>query len=161
MAKTAAAAKSANTELKMTDYLFYYMWHVVTESQRKIEEAMRPYGVKSPAWRVIMILREKKRLTISEIATEVLLENSRLSRIAKSLEEAGIVQRAKCDTDQRYTQIELTDKGNKLYEELIPIVERQLESTLAGLSAQDRKKLDQMMRTMKDNTYRPAFANLG
>jgi DNA-binding MarR family transcriptional regulator len=153
MIKGNAEMKNARQELIMSNYLFYYMQHIVTKSRCKIESAMRFHGIRAPMWRVIMILRQKKSLSISEIAEEVLLEKSRLSRIAKVLTEKGIVQRAKCEDDQRFTRIELTEKGHALFETLIPIAEQQMENILAGFSYRDRQKLDQMMHTMKDNAY--------
>lgn len=146
-------------ELKATNYLFYYLWHVVLESQNKIDHLMRTHGIRAPSWRVIMILHERKSMTISEISKEVLLENSRLSRICQKLEEQDIVQREKCEDDQRYTRIALTNKGIKIFEDLAPIAERQLEQTLLGFSVAERKQLDWMMRRMKDNTYRSPYAN--
>ena len=41
MASVIKSKSPAINELHMTEYLFYHMWHIVTESQRKIEEAMR------------------------------------------------------------------------------------------------------------------------
>ena len=120
---------------------------------------MRIHEIKPPGWRVINMLHERKSMTITEISNEVLLENSRLSRIAQNLEKKGIIRRAKCDDDQRYTRLELTVKGNEIFEDLAPIVERQLESTLRGFSAAERKQLDGMVRRMKANTYRSPFAN--
>ena len=146
-------------QLKATNYLFYYLWHIVLESQNKIEDTMRIHGIKAPSWRVIMILHERKSMTISEISKEVLLENSRLSRICQKLEEQGIVQRTKCEDDQRYTRIELTGKGDEIFDDLAPLAERQLERTLHGFSAEERKQLDRMMRRMKDNTYRSPYAH--
>ena len=61
-----------------------------------------------------MILSERKSLTISEIAKDVLLENSRLSRIAQVLEDKGIIRRDKCSDDQRYIRLELTKDGEEL-----------------------------------------------
>jgi DNA-binding MarR family transcriptional regulator len=147
------------SKLKATNYLFYYLWHIVLESQNRIETSMRTHGIKAPSWRVIMILHENKSMTISEISRNVLLENSRLSRICQKLEDKGIVQRAKCDDDQRYTRIELTDKGNKIFEELAPLAERQLEVTLQGFTEKERTQLDHMMRRMKENTYRSPYAD--
>jgi MarR family transcriptional regulator, organic hydroperoxide resistance regulator len=151
------AGKSKKSQLKYTNYLFYYLSHIVLESQNKIEQAMRVHGIKSPSWRVIMILHERESMTISDISKEVLLENSRLSRICQKLEDMGIVQRAKCDEDQRYTRIELTDKGRDIFEDLAPLAERQLEQTLHGFSQAERRQLDDMVRRLKKNTYRSPY----
>ncbi len=92
---------------------------------------------------------------------EVLLENSRLSRIAQNLEKQDIVRRAKCEDDQRYTRIELTPKGEEIFEDLAPIAQRQLESTLHGFSAEERDQLEKMVHRLKDNTYRSPYATSG
>jgi DNA-binding MarR family transcriptional regulator len=148
----------AGSELKISNYLFYYLWHIVLESQNKIDGAMRLHGIKAPAWRVILILHERGSMTLSDISREVLLENSRLSRIAQNLEKQEIVQRAKCDEDQRYTRIELTPKGRKIYEDLAPLALNQQESTLRGFSSKERQQLEDMVRRMKDNTYLSPYA---
>jgi DNA-binding MarR family transcriptional regulator len=153
-----ARKKEVGSELKVSNYLFYFLWHIVLESQNKIDSAMRVHGIKAPSWRVILILHERGSMTISDISKEVLLENSRLSRIAQNLEKQGIVQRAKCEDDQRYTRIELTRKGEEIFEDLAPIALSQLESTLRGFSDEERRQLESMVRRMKDNTYLSPYA---
>ena len=99
-------------------------------------------------------------LWLSHHATdELIASETSLQAFAKLLEQQGIVQRTKCEDDQRYTRIELTGKGDEIFEDLAPLAERQLERTLHGFSAEERKQLDRMMRRMKDNTYRSPYAH--
>ena len=154
-------AEGSTSTLKVSNYLFYYLWHIVLESQNRIEGSMKRHGIKAPSWRVILILHERGSMTISDISREVLLENSRLSRIAQNLEKQDIVRRTKCEDDQRYTRIELTRKGEEIFEDLAPIAQRQLESTLHGFSAEERDQLEKMVHRLKDNTYRSPYATSG
>lgn len=147
-------------DFRLSDYLIYYFAHIVNESHRKIEEVMKPYGIKFPAWRIILLLHEGKSLSVSEISKEVLLDKSRVSRVAVEMESTGIVQRAKCGEDQRYTRLELTEKGYQIYQKFVPVVERQLESTLKGISDKDREHLYRMARIMKQNVYRSPYADI-
>lgn len=147
-------------DFRLSDYLMYYLAHIVNESHRKIEEVMKPYGIKFPAWRIILLLHEGKSLSVSEISKEVLLDKSRVSRVAVEMEKEGIVQRAKCGDDQRFTRLELTEKGYQIYRKFVPVVERQLESTLSGISDKDREHLYRMVKAMKKNVYRSPYADI-
>lgn len=159
MASDRGKKSSAENDFRVSEYLMYYFAHIVNESQRKIEEVMKPDGIKFPAWRIILLLHEHESLSVSEISKEVLLDKSRVSRVAVEMEKDGLVQRAKCGEDQRYTRLELTEKGDKVYKKFIPVLKRQLESTLRGIDEKDRKQLYRMARAMKSNVYRSPYAD--
>ncbi|MDJ0927348.1 MAG: MarR family transcriptional regulator [Gammaproteobacteria bacterium] len=150
--------KTDRKSLWLDDYPFYYMSHVVAESQRRIQEAIRPLKINPSEWRVIFVLHDHGELAISEISEECLIEVSTLSRLLKSLENRELISRMRDDQDQRYTKIKLTKEGHKTYRSIMPVVARQLEFALQDLSDPDRKALLRMLKTMKDNVYRSPFA---
>ncbi len=161
MKTTAASHDTSATALplRVTDYPFYYMWHIATESQRRVREAISPYGVSWQEWRVIFLLSERDGVAINELAQEALIDATALSRILSSLEKRNLVKRRKRSGDQRFTRIYLTADGRKLYREIIPIPMRQLQSALQGLSDADKITLDRLLRKIKDNVHRSPYAN--
>jgi DNA-binding MarR family transcriptional regulator len=150
--------KTARQSLLLTEYPLYYMSHVVAESQRNIQEAIRHLKITPSHWRVIFLLHDYGKLTISEISEQSLIEPSTLSRLLKSLEKRELIDRVRDDQDQRYTKIHLTDKGQKIYQDIIPVVSRQLEFTLQDLSEADKKSLLRILKTIKTSVYRSPFA---
>ena len=155
----AATNPSKDTQLRVSDYPFYYMWHIATESQRRVREAIAPYGISWQDWRIIFLLEERDGATVNELAKEALIDSTALSRILSSLEKRNLVKREKQAGDQRYTQVFLTDNGRSVYQEIIPIPVRQLESALHGFSDSDKQTLDRLLRKMRDNVYRSPYAN--
>ena len=147
------------TSLQATDYPFYYMWHIASQSQRCIRDAIVSYDLSWQHWRIIFLLNDRDGLTIKELASEVLIDATTLTRILHSMEERKLLARKKGSGDQRYTKIHLTSDGRAMYQRIIPIVLRQLDSALLGLDDADKQTLDRILRKMKENVYRSPFDN--
>lgn len=149
---------SGRPSVSLVDYPLFYMTHIVAESQRKIQEAIKPLRISPNEWRVIFLLHEQSIMSISEISQQGLIEISTLSRLLKPLEARGLIERQRDQQDQRYTRMKLTSDGRRVFDQIIPVVARQLDFTMQGLSAADRKALIRILRSMKKNVYRSPFA---
>jgi DNA-binding MarR family transcriptional regulator len=64
-----------------------------------------------------------KRLSMTELASAVLLSKSGLTRLVDQIEEAGLVQRAAAPGDRRSLLIVLTPSGEKTLKRAAPIHE--------------------------------------
>jgi DNA-binding MarR family transcriptional regulator len=72
---------------------------------------------------------------IQELADEVHLSQSALSRLVQRLEDAGFVSRSICDHDQRGIFACITDAGRKAQDEANPTHRAVLAETLGGQPA--------------------------
>jgi DNA-binding MarR family transcriptional regulator len=68
-------------------------------------------------------LTPHKRLSMTELASAVLLSKSGLTRLVDRIEEAGLVQRASAPGDRRSLLIVLTPSGEKTLKRAAPIHE--------------------------------------
>jgi len=68
-------------------------------------------------------LTPHKRLSMTELASAVLLSKSGLTRLVDRIEEAGLVQRAAAPGDRRSLLIVLTPSGEKTLKRAAPIHE--------------------------------------
>jgi DNA-binding MarR family transcriptional regulator len=134
------------------------MWHIVLQSQAKIEEAIKPLGLTPIEWRIIYTLYDFETVSIRELSKMILVEASVLSRMLQRLEKRKIIIKKKKNKDQRYVIVQLTSQGQKLYQEVIPIVIRQLNIAQANVSEADLQHLLSTLKTMTDNVYRSPFA---
>ncbi|MBU0991480.1 MAG: MarR family transcriptional regulator [Proteobacteria bacterium] len=66
---------------------------------------------------------------MNELASEVALHQSTLSRIVEKLEKQGYVNRARLSGNQRKVEVQLTDEGKKTYQYL----DIQCNQVIAGL----------------------------
>ena len=59
-------------------------------------------------------------MRMQELAREVLLSKSGLTRLADRMEDAGLIERSKCGTDRRGTFAVITEAGRQMLEESFP-----------------------------------------
>src|SRR5947209_10365388 len=73
-----------------------------------------------------------KRLSMTELASAVLLSKSGLTRLVDRIEEAGLVQRASAPGDRRSLLIVLTPSGEKMLKRAAPIHENGIRRHFAA-----------------------------
>jgi DNA-binding MarR family transcriptional regulator len=87
---------------------------------------------------VLATLRDapERRLRQVEIAEQVLLSNSGLSRLVDRIEAKGLVQRVQCPEDRRSLYVALTDEGQAMLDSMWPTYARGIaEDFLPALGA--------------------------
>ncbi len=90
---------------------------------RDLDEAELP----PLAWYdVLAALRDapEQRLRQVELAEQVLLSTSGLSRLLDRVEKKGLARRTSCETDRRSFYIQLTEDGAAMLEEMWPVYAR-------------------------------------
>ncbi len=71
-----------------------------------------------------------ERPRMQELASEMYLSPSALSRSVARLEKAGLVQRALCEADRRGVFVDVTDKGRQVHADASKIQLAVLDSRL-------------------------------
>ena len=80
-------------------------------------ELMREHELPLSSYEVLLFLAEapEGRLRMSELADGVLLSRSGLTRLVDRMERDGLLQRERCEEDQRGLYAEITDKGRQMF----------------------------------------------
>lgn len=75
---------------------------------------------------VLAVLRDapETRLRQVDVAEQLLLSTSGLSRLLDRIEAAGLVRRVTCPGDRRSLHLELTDEGAEMLEKMWPVYAR-------------------------------------
>ncbi len=116
-------------------HLFYWFTQVIGRRDRHLNQALRPYGVRVPEWRVLGLLHSRRGLSMSEVADAAAIDPTTLSRTVAQLVKEGLVVRLSPVGDKRVTRLALTAAGLRLVERILPIVFRLNEIAFAGLPA--------------------------
>jgi DNA-binding MarR family transcriptional regulator len=76
-------------------------------------ELEREHGLSLTSYEVLLFLgdSEEGRLRMHDLATQVLLSRSGLTRLADRLERDGLIERQACDSDARGSFAVITDTG--------------------------------------------------
>jgi MarR family transcriptional regulator, 2-MHQ and catechol-resistance regulon repressor len=127
---------------------------VRTSDQLQIRFArlLREFGLSSPTqYNILRILRgEGKPLPILEIASRTITVVPGITGLIDRLEQAGFVNRLRCEKDRRVIYVALTDQGTKALADLDgPLLA--LHRTLAGhLSRSDLKDLVRLLEKLRE-----------
>jgi DNA-binding MarR family transcriptional regulator len=94
---------------------------------RRIVQDLEDANMPPLAWYdVLAALRDAPdgRLRQVELAEQVLLSNSGLSRLLDRIEADGLIERGRCATDRRSFHVGLTDQGREMLERMWPVYAR-------------------------------------
>lgn len=87
---------------------------------------LEPLGLTHPQYLVMLALWDHRKasgsaLTVKQIATALQLDSATLSPMLKRLEALGLVTRTRSASDERATEVELTEKGIALRDKALDI----------------------------------------
>jgi len=89
-----------------------------------MSDVLKEFAIPLPIWRILLILSEFGKQTISELASHTGIEMSYLSRTVLKAEKRGYIARAKSATDKRVTYIKLVTGGRKMIRKVLPKTRR-------------------------------------
>ena len=99
--------------------------------------------------RVIYELAHRETATATELGTELGLDAGYLSRILRSFNERGLIDRQPSETDSRQTILSLTEQGQAAFAMLNARSHNDIEAMLSKLSPSDRTRLIDAMHTVE------------
>ncbi len=94
------------------------------------------FDISIPEWRVIAHLSQAGAVSVREIHLKVDMDKSKVSRAATRLEVAGYISKCESKVDRRLVDLELTDKGRAMVEEIMPMADEFQARILAELGDQ-------------------------
>ncbi len=108
---------------------------------------LRNHGLTEQQWRVLRVLAAEKQLDTGELSRLTFLLSPSLTRILKTLDQEGLVQRTPDPDDLRRVGVRLSKAGRKLYSEVSPDSERLYREIEDQFGLQ---KLNELYALLKD-----------
>lgn len=118
---------------------------------RRIAADLEEAGLPPLSWYdVLAALRDApdSMLRQVELAEQVLLSHSGLSRLIDRIEKAGLVERTSCDTDRRSFYIVLTGEGREMLERMWPVYAKGVAEDFLPAIGSKSCELRQMLETI-------------
>ena len=109
----------------------------------------------APEFEVLIRLSRSpgQRLRLTELANQVRLSTSGLSRLVDRVEAAGLVRREACPSDRRGAFAVLTEEGEAALAAALPTHLESLErNVVAPLGSDDLETLEGLLRRLRDGT---------
>lgn len=92
------------------------------------------------------------QITMSALAGQVALSTGGVTRIFDRMLAGGYAERVPCPTDRRVVYAALTPAGQAKLTEAAEVHQRNLEQLFKGLSASERRRLDQLLDRLRGAT---------
>ena len=92
-----------------------------------------------------------RRLRVNELAREVVLSPTAMSRFVDRVEAAGYVRREPDPADRRALQVAITDEGVTLLRRMWPVYQAGIERHFADHVGRSAPRLRAMLRRMADS----------
>lgn len=108
------------------------------------------HDVTEQQWRVLRVLAENGRLDATELAERASVLAPSLTRILRSLDERGVVRRAKDDGDGRRVLVEIAPAGLAIIEKVLP----ESRAIYARIErAYGKERIDALVELLDDLSY--------
>ena len=106
-------------------------YRLAVAAKRTSEELARQYrdrfDISIPEWRVLVHLAHSGKVSVRDIEARVAMEKYEVSRAAKRLREAGLIERKENPDDRRLIILTLTPRGRDMMAELLPMAKAHQE----------------------------------
>lgn len=83
------------------------------------------FGVTEQQWRILRALDEHGQLEPRELCELCQILSPSMAGVLARMEELGLVERQRVAADARRVQVRLGEKGDRLIDEIAPLIERQ------------------------------------
>jgi DNA-binding MarR family transcriptional regulator len=120
---------------------------------RYLQQKITPHGVTVGMWYFLRVLWRQDGLTQRELSHIVgTMEPTTLTAI-KSMERKGLVRRVKNGIDRRKINIFLTEQGQALKDELIPLAKEVVDDAVDGFSDRERAAMLEYLAAIQSNLH--------
>ena len=111
-------------DFDLDSFLPYQLIVVATRLSREFSTLYhQKFAISVPEWRVVAHLAKSGTVSVREIHERVDMDKPKVSRAASRLEENGYVRKTQNPKDGRLVALTLTQKGQDMMAELIPVAE--------------------------------------
>ena len=125
---------------------------------RRISRDLAAEGLPELTWYDLLwaLYRQpERRLRVNELAREVVLSPTAMSRFVDRVEKEGCVRREPDPADRRALQIVLTDKGIELLQKMWPIYARGIEEHFAAHLGRSPASLRRVFERVSESASGP------
>ncbi|MER6789703.1 MarR family transcriptional regulator [Streptomyces sp. NPDC000658] len=144
----------------------FLVWRLANKWRVAVDRAVTPLGLTHAQYSLVASLhgmqRAGERPSQRRLADHTGLEALYVSKLARALESAGLIERTRDPRDPRAMQLTLTEQGQAVTRQAIAVVQelhQQLLEPLGGPDAQRTRVLTDELTTLLDAPLTPSVPN--
>jgi DNA-binding MarR family transcriptional regulator len=133
------------------EWFFYLLFQTVRRRDQAFGGALEALGLNMPKWRALSVISRLSGCTMNELAELTTIDRTTLTRTADQLIDAGLVARCGLPGDRRIVRLEMTEKGEAIFEKALTAMRKFNREALEGVSAQDQDHLRNTLHAVLAN----------
>ena len=107
--------------LKLENQLCFPLYAASREILRMYTPLLKDIDLTYTQYIVMMVLWEKKEISVGDLGKKLFLDTGTLSPLLKSMEKKSLLRRTRDSSDERIVKIAITEEGEKLKEKAVLI----------------------------------------
>ena len=129
--------------LQLQNHLSFPLYACSRELIKRCRPGLDALGLTYTQYIVMLVILEEGTISVRDLGRRLYLDSGTLTPVLKTLEQQGLVTRARSKLDERVLLVTATDKGTALREEIIA---QQANLALrTGLTAQEEARLTELL----------------
>ncbi|MFV8828997.1 MarR family winged helix-turn-helix transcriptional regulator [Alkalihalobacterium sp. APHAB7] len=126
--------------------IWFRLSRVYNNSIRRNNEHLKKWDLTSAQFDVLIQVGISKEITQKELAQKLFVTKGNITQLISKMEKLGLVQRKQ---DWKTKTISLTDKGEQLYNEVVPDQEDFQASQFYGLDQEEQLQLVTLLKKLQ------------
>lgn len=141
----------SSEEFCYEEFPFYWLARVQGIYIQQMEKALKKIGTDIPTWRVLFILKEQGKCSVSEISIHAITKLSTVTRIVYRMKAEGLIETNTHAEDGRVTEVSVTEKGQNLLVQAQKCTEKIFARSFDNISEGQLLKLNQTLEQIFKN----------
>lgn len=138
-------------DFQMETWPFYWLTQFTGSYLRRIELTLKNIGLDVPRWRVLMSLRNKDVMSVSEIADHAITKLPTMTKIIQRMQADGLVVTRQSATDGRVTEVVLTQAGKEAGERAWTAANRIYRRAFENIPRHEIDGLNHLLKRLSAN----------
>jgi MarR family 2-MHQ and catechol resistance regulon transcriptional repressor len=128
-------------------------FHTYDQLHQIISRYMTEYGLSRSSLNILMLLRHgsDEGMQLHDLGELLLVSRANITGLMDHLEDKGYVKRLVDPQDRRARHARITQKGEALLDEFMPVHYRNLKGLLHGLSESERETLVELLKKVRSS----------
>lgn len=110
--------------LKLSNQVCFPLYAASREVIKLYKPFLDEYNLTYTQYMTMLVLWEDGKITIKELCKKLYLDSGTITPVIKKLEAMGLLIKYRDKSDERIVNVELTDKGRELKEEIVKVPEQ-------------------------------------
>lgn len=128
-------------EIGLNHFVPYLINRIAARWNADLAEELRKFDLTTPQMRALAVLGLNSGLTINELSTLTVTEQSTMSRTLDILEQRNFVRRRQRPLDMRVREVEITSSGRGAFAEFWPVMFNRYEAMFNDVGEDEYSRL--------------------